>query len=939
MTRIRFKSCLVALVVFAAFQAQGLELFETVERYATETQKWIFVYKPLRAALHEKIVEKRLQAGKAEAAPRLIFTAGPAGAGKSFVTEALEKLDILDVSNFLWIDPDAIKDDIPEYADFKKANPERAASLVHRESGHIQERLFNEALRHGKNIIVDGTLLGKDWWISEFRRIKQEFPRYSISIFSVTAPESILLARVAARGRVTGRFVPEDMVISMARGVAESIATLAPFADLTVEIENGMTPAIKSIKMNGRALDSHVDLGGMMGRKAVAQTALAVPSVDANHILNMSSRFAKVVVVGGHGTLGYEDFSLLRAYVENIESTHGAGCLFVFTHQNGIGRAGLWLLQNASEVMASEGEIAKLFLAPELRQKIEFVSLRGELQELRLLNSSNRSQIPTTLVRDAGLEPETEAVALALTRNPRFNMDPTAALEVDAQSGMLRIVRTLELPNVQRLYESRTRALRFLSRRMERSNSSAVLQSVTENYPELTLLTDGVIETPEAFAQAQPLTPLRIAPLSSELQYLSSHKDLFYPKQLAEPDLTATSLWSEKIFGRAFAEYDRAVGAAVLLRHLVAGDHAAFTAAQPDATRLSLESFTSVAKIIRQAAGNASTRDALLSFVVLNQIGKSQAVISFLRQSSGISEINHQRVMYDVLRSYPFVSPTFQRLDESQRSLVLKSFEREFNLAQFIQGEAPARYLREHAFRSESEQQFYVATSLLKVAAAGANVNAPGSIVLTEPVFQGLDLGIKAFSNLPHDDAGLIAAYRRFMIDRSQALFSPKEWASADLQIAVTRLCLIFRCGTPADGEIVRRVFDALPADLRHSLQHELLVTGLGDETATLLYYAPAAMDIVRKLTSDSEQNYLFGMQVLTAAFQSARQHIHERGLRGNVLQIRMDSVVRQLKDFKSIPDLSSIGFEIYNDPSFGPAMKIKVDPCGEGLGVAHVSQ
>lgn len=126
---------------------------DTTSVYATRVSRWKYVYHPLRAALHQKIVERRMRAGVSDTKPRIIFTAGGFGAGKSFVAAALENLKLIDVASFLWIDPDSIKEEIPEYEVYKRTDPDQAATLVHRESGYIQEELLETALQAKKNII------------------------------------------------------------------------------------------------------------------------------------------------------------------------------------------------------------------------------------------------------------------------------------------------------------------------------------------------------------------------------------------------------------------------------------------------------------------------------------------------------------------------------------------------------------------------------------------------------------------------------------------------------------------------------------------------------------------------------------------------------------------------------------------------------------------
>ena len=48
----------------------------------------------------------------------------------------------------------------------------------------------------------------RDWYRAEFERITREHPAYRIAIMHVVAKREVVLARVAARAKATGRHVP-----------------------------------------------------------------------------------------------------------------------------------------------------------------------------------------------------------------------------------------------------------------------------------------------------------------------------------------------------------------------------------------------------------------------------------------------------------------------------------------------------------------------------------------------------------------------------------------------------------------------------------------------------------------------------------------------------------------------------------------------------------
>ncbi len=914
---------LFALIVVSSAFSFAADAQDTASQYATQTGQWQFTYLPLRAALHKKIVDVRMQAGASDEKPRLIFTAGPAGAGKSFVASALEKLDLLDVSRFIWIDPDAIKEDIPEYKDLKQTKPEDAASLVHRESGHIQEELFEQALRSKKNIIVDGTLLGKDWWVSEFRRIRQSHPEYAISIISVNAPEEILLQRVEARGKVTGRFVPRDLVIKMSSGVRESVEYLSAYADLTLEIENGISPAVKSVQVRGKKVPTHFDLTGQLGLAIQKSTHVELSS--SSELMSLTRGHRRTVVLAGYGRLGYEDFSLLKSYVDQITSTYSSDTLFVLTHQEGVGRARDWIAAELAKnptrkdlvVIAADNAVDSIFSDNELKQKIEVVALRGEAKDAGIIQSALTKQVPVVLVRDIGLDPETEAVALQLTRDPRFDSDPTKKFEnMGYKRGPLRLVRGLEIPAIQRKYESRTRKLRDLYRRVESVTDQELIRVVLESYPELILLTEGVVATPEAIAAKLVSTTERVS-LTPELGWLGSKNEATYPKQVGSVPQALEQSLATSLFNKPYPEFDRTIAALLLFKRLIAGDYDGFVHGQPENIKLSRESFLEISKLVRRVAFNPSMRDALFSFLIFNNIGKSEAAISYLKKSSGIQETNHQRVMSELLKLYPFISPTYQRLDEFQRQMVVNSFEKEFNLAQLAQGEAPARLLKEHANRSKDARDFYLATSILKIAAARGQDNINGSLVLTEPTYAGIRTAMGGIEGMANTEESIKATYQEFLRQRSSSIMP-----DGSRPLWMTRVGLMFRCQTAADGEELFQAIQKLPANERSILEREFSATGFKGDPALLLYYGPAMLDNLRKTVSRADF-FKLGVQVLAQVMQAGRQEVNSQRVQ-EVLQVRMDAIAKQIRDGNGLTGNHSA--EIYRDSNYGIAARLKAE-------------
>eukprot|EP00536_Pseudo-nitzschia_multiseries_P016980 jgi/Psemu1/292792/fgenesh1_pg.1324_\ len=183
----------------------------------------------------------------------IVFTAGVYGAGKSYTIRRLQSERCFPPSDdFVWVDPDAIRERLPEFANNANGNTNAnyppAVSGIHtqKEAGMMAELLSDAALSSGHNVLVDGSLRDADWQSAYWALLRKRFGGdnttntttsnkgrgLSIGMVSVVAPpEKVLTARILARERATGRGIPMAELEESLRTVPAAVERLVPEAD------------------------------------------------------------------------------------------------------------------------------------------------------------------------------------------------------------------------------------------------------------------------------------------------------------------------------------------------------------------------------------------------------------------------------------------------------------------------------------------------------------------------------------------------------------------------------------------------------------------------------------------------------------------------------------------------------------------------------------
>lgn len=200
-----------------------------------------------RQLFQDNLIRNYLKGYQSYKQPWILFTWGTYGSGKTHTLKTFDK-SMFDLQNFFHIDPDKVKNDLPEAKQFSLENKVTACGRLHKESVMICMLLEYIALDKKIAIIVDGSLKDGEWYKQHFKKVGEM--DYKIAIIKVVADLDVIQKRCEQRGKDTERIIDKNLVLKVYKETLSSFQILKDLADIVVEVENNDFPKISSIKLN-----------------------------------------------------------------------------------------------------------------------------------------------------------------------------------------------------------------------------------------------------------------------------------------------------------------------------------------------------------------------------------------------------------------------------------------------------------------------------------------------------------------------------------------------------------------------------------------------------------------------------------------------------------------------------------------------------------------
>lgn len=424
----------------------------------------------------------------------------------------------------------------------------------------------------------------------------------------------------------------------------------------------------------------------------------------------------------------------------------------------------------------------------------------------------------------------------------------------------------------------------------KKADNKEIIQVVLKYYPEMSLLAGKVEASPEGLAKALEGSP------------------------------------SKQIYGNQHTEFDRTAVGIFNLFQVLNNDYDEFVGSQELDLKLSKESFEKLRKFTKNILKTDEDVDGMITYMVINDLGKITSVIQEIEQKTGFTDVDHDKILLEGLTKIPEISPSFQRLSKKYQDMIINGLKAQFNIGQFIQGENVPASLSGLKGLNKDSLDFYLLHALFDIAGALGQVNPKGSRVMTEPTYLGFDLSISAIERLAQGE-NVKQVYDDYLSERG------KRWGlsigSAQGR-ALIRINLMLRSPNEKSAQEVVIAFNELPENVKAILNKELGISGVDDQWAILVYYAPALLvNTVTGLTQGKSgvekskarsEALKTGMTTLARLFQEARVDL-----------------IRALKKDKSKPSsgvytlfAGKIAEQAKKDPQAMNQMRITITPKGE---------
>lgn len=199
------------------------------------------VYTNARIKLHNDIIDKyftNIDNVINKKKQKFIFTSGAYGSGKSFVVEQLNKFCKINLKKYIYVDPDEIRKELPEYNQIINNEPLNLGILTNQESFFIGEIIRLHAMFLGLDVIYDSSLKNFNWIKNHIGWIRNTFVSCEIIIIHIQSDLANILERNLSRAKQTKRCISPNSIEQSYFDSIETFTKINNIVDKSIIIPN-----------------------------------------------------------------------------------------------------------------------------------------------------------------------------------------------------------------------------------------------------------------------------------------------------------------------------------------------------------------------------------------------------------------------------------------------------------------------------------------------------------------------------------------------------------------------------------------------------------------------------------------------------------------------------------------------------------------------------
>lgn len=384
-----------------------------------------------------------------------------------------------------------------------------------------------------------------------------------------------------------------------------------------------------------------------------------------------------------------------------------------------------------------------------------------------------------------------------------------------------------------------------------------------------------------------------LAKFGTELTWLTGSTN-------ATPELGAMQSGQQTVGGQLFPnlpkdklkEFDRTMAGLFAFFWVLNEDYESFVKCQSK-DKLTRATFQRLVDYTKSVVVTDYDVIAMCVYLVINDLTKVSAVVEEMYRRTGVGQVDHDVLLFEVLSTSPELSPSFMALSPAYRGIMLNGLGTKFNFGHLHQAEGPAAILSGLASVDSKSLDFFLIHAIFDTAGVVGHVSQDGSLSLTESGYTNLESGIRAIELFRSSklyelyclasDVGLLKvmrllgrskehlAYLWMLVNRSK--YWGLDVVGNQTHFAVARIACELRL-RKNDRDKVAHILEAvekLSQEDSEVFVTEMTASGVEASTAILIYYAPAIIGNAETFFKGANYESPFNAAVGVAVFAFVR--------------------------------------------------------------------